>query len=169
MKAHINMINDETGTNILIEYMFLIVIMAVLFSYFILVLFSVMNNSDSIIIGQELGVIGNDLANRIAGFSTKVNIYEYDSDQWESDVSAYSENIYLPELVGNKPYSIKITYDQGARTGRILVTYQSNTNINRTVEFRSTVDVIETTIDSTGLQPRIFYDQAQHAIRLVGS
>jgi ABC-type enterochelin transport system permease subunit len=160
--------NDDSGTNILIEYMLLIVIMALFFSFFILMLYNMMTDSNRIIVGQELGVIANDMANRITEFSAKVNVYQHDDSYWESDISGYEEEVNVPGLVEGKTYTIDVTYDDVAQTGKVLVTYGPDYSINRTVTFRSVTRVVASRVSSTDSNPRMIYDSVPGHIRVVG-
>lgn len=132
--------------------------MAVFFSIVCLMMNSMINNADEIVVGQELGVVAHDIANRISGFSQTVSANEYHSDYWINDVSKYNETIDLPDLVGGKPYTIETSYESGTKTGTVKVSYGMNANVNRSVSFRSTIPVAVKTISSTDANPKIYYD-----------
>ncbi len=157
MHAHRDRHHDEAGAAILVEYMFIIVIMSIFFGLFLLLVSSIIRNSDQTVVGQELGVVANDIANRIAVFSNKIAASESAGGQWGSQVSGYSEAIDLPEMAQGKQYTIDITYDSTSQTGKIKVSYGANANINRTVAFRSGTPVIGSTISSTDASPKISY------------
>jgi hypothetical protein len=166
MRTFDSLSNDDSGASVLVEYVFIIVIMATFFTMFLLLVNSTIRNTDEVIVGQELGIVANDIANRISEFSNKVSIFTYNSTHWTSNVSGYSEAIDLPELAQGKQYSIKIKYNDNSGTGNITVYYGSNYNINRTVSFQSGTKVAETTISSTDANPQIYF--VSNTIRVEG-
>lgn len=132
--------------------------MAVFFSVICLLVNSMINNADQIVVEQELGVVAHDIANRISGFSQTVSANQHQSIDWESDVSGYSELIDLPDLVGGKPYTIETTYDPATLTYTVKVSYGMNANVYRSVSFRSAIDVVPAMISSTSANTKIYYD-----------
>lgn len=157
---------DDSGSNVLIEYIFMILIMASFFTIFILMLSNVIGTSNRVVIGQELSVVSNDLANRIVAFSGKVSIDQYNNSHWVSNISSNTEEIDLPDMVEGKPYLVEVTYEESTMTGAIKVTYEYDRSINSTAHFRSSIKVIPSSIASTDYNPRIFYDKNQCAITL---
>ncbi len=153
----------------MVEYILSIIIMAVFFSVICLLVNSMINNADQIVVEQELGVVAHDIANRISGFSQTVSANQHQSIDWESDVSGYSELIDLPDLVGGKPYTIETTYDPGTLTYTVKVSYGMNPNVYRSVSFRSAIDVVvPAMIASTSANPQIKYDPLLNKIQMVG-
>jgi hypothetical protein len=150
---------DDSGTSVMVEYILAIVIMSMFFSLMVLVMNSMINNSDQIVVGQELGIVANDVANRISGFSQMVNASNYNSIYLSNDVSTYNETIDLPDLVGGKPYTIVTDYDGSTKTGTIKVSYGMNSNVNRSVSFRTAIPIAAgSTISSSSANPKIYYD-----------
>lgn len=158
---------DDSGASVMIEYILIIMIMASFFTIFLLLLNNIIGNANSVVIGQELDVIANDMANRIVSFSGKTGIDQYNSTYWASGVSSNTEEIDLPDMVGGKPYLIQIAYSDSDGTGTVKVTYGDDHSINRTAYFRSGIKVVPSTMASTGSNPRIYYDATQGAIKLV--
>jgi hypothetical protein len=141
------------------------------FTIVVLMMNSMINNADAIVVGQELGVVAHDVANRISGFSQMASVSQYNDNSWRSVVTGagYDETIDLPDLVGGKPYKIETSYDPVSETGTVKVSYDVNSNVNRSVSFRSAIRVAPATISSTGANPRIYYDPSGGgSIQVVG-
>jgi hypothetical protein len=168
MRANNSLSSDNSGVSVLIEYIFIIMITATFFAMFLLLVNATIRNTDQIVVGQELGIVANDVTNRISYFSSKVNNYMHNSPYWTSNVSGYSEAIDLPELAQGKQYFVVIKYNDSSKTGNVTVYYGSNTNINRTVSFRSGTNVANTTISSTDTSPKIYYYPDNRTIMVVG-
>jgi hypothetical protein len=169
MIANGRLSRDDSGVNVPVEYVFVIVITAMFFAMFLLLVNTTIRNTDESIVGQELGIIANDIANRITEFSGKIGANTFKSDNWTSNVSGYSEAIDLPDLAQGKQYTVVITFDNIAKTGKVKASYGSNVFINRTASFRSGTDVTDGMISSTDASPRISYDPDDHSILVVGS
>ena len=150
---------DDSGSNVLIEYIFMILIMASFFTIFILLLSNVIGTSNRVVIGQGLSVVSNDLANRIVAFSGKVSIDQYNNSHWVSNISSNTEEIDLPDMVEGKPYLVEVTYEESTMTGAIKVTYEDDRSINSTAHFRSykgdTIDIATLTITPVSSTIRI--------------
>lgn len=159
--------HDDSGANILVEYVFMIVIMAIFFSVFLLMMNTVIGNANRVVIGQELGVVANDVANRIVAFSGKIGIDQHDNTYWASDVSDDTEEIDLPDMVNGKPYYVQVTYSDSTQSGAVTVVYGDDYSINSTAHFRSAVRVIPSKISSTDNNPGIYYEKTDDTIRLV--
>lgn len=157
MKANDSLSSDNSGVSVPLEYMFVIFIAAAFFVMLLLLVNTTIRNTDQMVVGQELGIIANDVANRILVFSSKVGVSTYKSANWTSNVTGYSEVIELPELAQGKQYSVVIKYNGGLKTGNVTVFYGSNANINRTVSFRSNTKVANMTFSSTDASPKIYY------------
>ena len=169
MSAHRDRHYDDNGAAILVEYMFIIVIMSIFFGMFLLLVGSIIRNSDQTVVGQELGVVANDIANRIALFSDQIAASESAGGQWGSQVSGSIEAIDLPAMTQDKQYTIDITYESSSQTGKITVSYGSNPDINRTVAFRSSTPVVGSRISSTDAGPKMCYDPSGPTITVVGA
>jgi hypothetical protein len=152
---------------VLVEYVFMIVIMAIFFSVFILLMGTVIGNTNRVVIGQELGVVANDVANRIVAFSGKISIDQHNNNYWACDVSDSREEINLPDMVDGKPYQVQVTFDDLTQSGAVTVTYGDDRSINSTAHFRSGVKVLPSTVNSTDNTPCIYYRQSDRSIRLV--
>lgn len=148
---------DNSGVSVPLEYVFILIITATFFGVFLLLVNSYFSNTEQIVVGQELGIVANDVANRISVFSCKINISTYNSANWTSNVSGYSEAIDLPDLAHGKQYSVLIKYDDSSKTGNVTVSYGPNININRTASFRSGTKVANTMVSSTDASPKIYY------------
>lgn len=158
---------DDSGASVLIEYMFLIVIMAIFFTMFLFLLNTVIVNSNRVVIMQELDIVANDVANRIVAFSGKVAIEQYNNTYWASDVSSNTEEIELPDMVNGKPYNVQVTYSDSTGAYAVKVTYGDDYSINSTAHFRSGTKVTPSMINSTGYNPRIYYEKTEGSIKLV--
>ena len=167
MRGFGRLYEDDAGTSVMIEYILAIVIMAMFFSIVVLMLSSMINNSDQIVVDGELGIVAHDVANSISEFSQTVNSSKYNSVYWSSDVSAYNEILDLPDLVGGKPYTLVTSYDAGTRTGTVKVSYGMNDNVNCSVSFRTAIPVAASTISSNSANPRVYYDPNNGPIGII--
>jgi type II secretory pathway pseudopilin PulG len=164
MRGLSHLYEDDAGVSVMIEYIFAIVIMSVLFTMVVLLMNSMINNSDNIVTEQELGIVAHDISNRMSSFSQKISADQYVSDYQTNTVSENSKTIDLPDLVGGKPYTIDISCDSvtypGTYTGTVKVSYSQNPNINRSVSFASAYEVEATTFSSNSADLKIYYDDS---------
>jgi type II secretory pathway pseudopilin PulG len=160
MRGLSHLYEDDAGVSVMIEYIFAIVIMSVLFTMVVLLMNSMINNSDNIVTEQELGIVAHDISNRMSSFSQKISADQYVSDYQTNTVSENSKTIDLPDLVGGKPYTIAISYDFVTDTGTVKVSYSQNPNINRSVSFASAYEVEATTFSSNSADLKIYYDDS---------
>lgn len=153
---------DDAGTSVMVEYILSIVIMSIFFSMVVLLMNSMINNADRIVKDQELGVVAYDISNRVSSFSQTLSANQYLSDYQTSTVSAYSEVIDLPDLVGGKPYTLTTSssYDSGW-IGTIKVSDSQNPHVNRSVSFASAYEVEAATFSSNSANLKIYYSSGK--------
>lgn len=161
--------NDDSGVSVLLEYIFLMTITAVLFSLFIIVLYSIFTNADQVIIGDELGIVSNDVAGRISGFSGGVYLNQYSDPAWNSNVPGSTQTIDLPGLVSNNQYQVYIDYDPTTKSGIVTASYKSSFTANKTAGFRSDISVVPVVLQSTNQKVNLYYDSPGNKIILEGA
>jgi len=160
------MIRDDRGASILLEYIMSIVITAVLFSVMLVILNSVILNTDKVVTEPQLAIIANDIANQVSSFSNEVNFNRYNDSSWNSGMSRYNSTLLLPELAQDKEYVINIHYDNANRAGYVRVSLESNPGINRTSSFHSAVKVADTMFYNNLDKGTIAYDATSNTIEV---
>ena len=156
--------NDDSGVSVLLEYIFLMTITAVLFSVFIVVLYSIFTNADQVIIEDELGIVSNDVAGQISGFSSGVYLNQYSDAAWNSNVPKSAQTIDLPGLVGDKQYQIYIDYDPTTKSGLVTASYKSSFQANKTAGFRSDIPVTPVMLQSNSQKINLYYDPVNNIV-----
>jgi hypothetical protein len=152
------MLNDDAGTNILIEYTLGLCVLAALFVMLILILNQTIRDSNTIVLDEQLGIIANQLSNRISTFSTEVNLSKFNDPYYSTSISDYTESIDLPPIAQGDQYIIEIKYYDDAKIGYVNVSYGLNYNINRSATFQSTIDVDDNKIYYSNGKGTIKYD-----------
>lgn len=160
------MIRDDRGASILLEYIMSIVITAVLFSVMLVILNSVIFNTDRVITEPQMAIIANDIANQISSFSNEVNFNRYNDSCRNSGMSGYDSTLLLPELAQDKEYVINIHYDNANQAGYVKVSLESNPGVNRTSSFHSDVKVAESMFYNNLDKGTISYDAATNTIEV---
>jgi hypothetical protein len=160
--------DDDSGVSVLIEYILLMTITAIMFSVFIMVLYTVFINVDRVVIGDELGIVSNDVASRISGFSNDVYTSEYSNTDYASSVSGSSELIELPGLVNGQQYQVNVSYDPGTKSGLVTIFYQSEITMTKTASFHSDVQVKPVSIMSPSQSLYMYYDRPANEIVMEG-
>jgi hypothetical protein len=136
-----SMLNDDSGTNILIEYTLSFCVLAALFVMLILLLNQTINDSNTIVLDEQLGIIANQLSNRISTFASEVNLSTNDDKYYSTSVTGFTESIDLPPIAQGNQYIIEIEYYPGAKIGYVNVSYGLNYNVNRSATFQSNIKV----------------------------
>lgn len=160
---------DDSGTTVLLEYVFLMTITAILFSVFILVLYTIFVDVDQVVIGDELSIVANDVANRISGFSGDVYVNQYGDPYVGSSIPGSGEMIELPGLVNGQNYKISVNYDAASKSGNVTIHYQSEITLNETAGFHSDIPVTPVSVYSPSQQLKMYYDKAGNRIVLEGA
>jgi hypothetical protein len=134
-------LENDDGVNILLEYLFSLTVMVILFSLMVMTIGSIMNNTDRIVLKEEFDIVSNDLSNRITAFSDEILMTQQTGMNVSSTVDDHTAYFDLPELVSGKQYVVEITYDDSLKAGKVKVTYEGNTNVYSIATFNSTVKV----------------------------
>jgi hypothetical protein len=133
--------NDDSGVNIILEYLFTLVVMVILFSMMIMTIGNVMDTTDRIVLKEEFDIIANDIANRISAYSSEVYIINGSGTDDCTFVDDHVVYFDLPELVQGKQYQVSIDYDTDENQGTVKVTYEKNVNVYSTAYFTSKIPV----------------------------
>jgi hypothetical protein len=135
-------LKNDNGVNILLEYLFSLMVMVILFSLMIMTIGNVMNNTDRIVLKEEFDIVANDLANRITAFSDEITLTKQTAGI-NSTTTVDSHTVYfdLPELVSGKQYVVDVSYNNTLKSGTVTVTYASNINIYSIATFNTTIPV----------------------------
>ncbi len=161
-----SMMRDDRGASILLEYILSIVITSVLFAVLLLVLNSLLFNTDTVITEPQLTIIANDIANQLSSFANEVNFNRHADSGWNGDMSDYSTTMLLPDLVQDKQYAVRLTYDDTTHVGNITIWLTSNPDINQTMTYNSPVKVAETTFYNSLDRGTIAYDAVGREIEV---
>lgn len=159
-------LGDDSGVNILLEYLFTLIVMVMLFSIMVLTINNVMDISDRIVLKEEFDIISNDVANRISAFSSEIylnNKMNMNSTTLVDNQRAYFE---LPELVRGKQYKVDVTYDNSLRYGKVVVSYASNSNIYSSTTFTTMLPVSNTSFYSQQNRYDLYYDRMNNKIEI---
>ena len=160
--------DDDSGVSVLVEYIFLMTITAVMFSVFILVLYTTFLSVDRVVIGNELGIVSNDVAGRISGFSNEVYTGQYSNPEYASSVRGSAEYIELPGLVNGQQYQVNVTYDPATKSGFVNINYQSEITLARAASFHSDVSVKPVSLYSPSQSIYMYYDSVGNQIIMEG-
>lgn len=143
---------EDSGASILIEYIFTITILSVLFTMIILYLGTTMTRSDRIVMSEELDITASIIANQLSHYSNELQLNDitlqspnYAELTYLAATKVSERTFIVPRPYGNKQYSIKVE-DLGSGRGRVTVTYLSDETINTVTTFSSPVPVEDNTI-----------------------
>lgn len=95
---------DDSGVNIIIEYLLNLTIMMVLFTIILLMYQSMMTQSSNSVLNEELKIYANDFANRIVIFDRMVN----SSVAQGGSVGDLETTFETPSTILGNAYNIKI-------------------------------------------------------------
>lgn len=163
-----SMLNDSTGTNILIEYTLTFCVLAALFVVLLLMLNQTIRNSNSIVLDEQLGIIANQLSNRISTFSSEVNISTFNNVNYSTSVTSYTESLELPPIAQGDQYIVEIKYYPGLNIGYVNVSYGLNIYVNRSATFQSKIFVQDSKFYSMNSKGTISYDGSNDIIKVSG-
>jgi len=149
-------IKDESGVNILLEYIYTLIVTMVLFTIIVLMVANMKGVSDSIAIKEQLDVIANDVADRLSAFTSNVYMNSQKDDNSMAIIAGHGVYFELPQLVEGKHYSINI-YSSDNR-GTVEVTFALDSNVKSTATFKALVPVKNTTLYSQDGEYGIYYD-----------
>lgn len=168
---------DDSGANLLIEYMFTIIIAAILFGILLLSLQSIITRSDQIIMGEEQSIAANIVANQLSDYSNELylndltlqltNPADY-SPLYSADATLASARSFdIPKPYTGKQYSIEVTDDDFTycdgttrHRGVVKVTYVSDPSIYSTATFNSRVPVQDNIITCNTYRLKISLNRA---------
>lgn len=159
---------DESGVSVLLEYILLMTITAILFSVFVLVLYTIFTDVERVVVGDELCIVANDVASRISGFSNDVYVNQYSNQYGGSTVPGSSELIDLPGLVNSQQYNVSVSYDPASRAGMVNIKYQSDIQLNETASFHSDIGITPISVYCPSQQLNMYYDDTRRQIVLEG-
>lgn len=157
---------DDLAANILIEYLLTLAISMALFVILLLIMHNTTDNADRIVMKEECDIIANDIANRISTFSSEVNITDQNGSNSITDIPSQVTYVDLPTLVQGKQYKVAITYDGVAKSGKVLVSYASNSNIYSIATFSSTKTIKEGSFYSTTGRYGLYYDGTTNKVEM---
>lgn len=149
---------DDSGVNILLEFLFSLIMVVILFTIMMLVIGNIISSSDRIVLKEEFDIIANDLANRISAFSSEVYLNDHKGSFDSTVVSDKAAYFDLPEPVKGRQYQVDITYDQGSKIGTVKVSYVSDSNVYSIATFPSEIKVEQYSFNSHQGKYEIYYD-----------
>lgn len=150
-------LGDDSGANILLEYIYTLIVTMVLFSIIVLLIANMRSVSDSIALKEELDIVANDVADRLSAFTC--NAYMNSQPDVNSTAIIQGQGVYfdLPELVEGKQYNVNITYSDSQKVGTVVVSYVSNTNVYSTATFKAMEPVKNVSFNSQDGRYGIYY------------
>lgn len=162
-------LKDDSGVNILLEYLFSLIVTVILFTILILLIGNIMDVSDHIALKEEYDIISNDVANRISAYSSEVYLNDQRGVYDSTVVSVESTYFDLPEPMSNKQYQVDVDYTPAAGAKpeywTVKVSSTSDSSIYSTATFTSNIDVrTPVSFNSHQGQYRIYYDRTNQQI-----
>jgi hypothetical protein len=158
------LLKDDSGVNILLEFIFSLVVMVILFTLMLLFISNIISNSDRTILTEEYDIIANDVANRMSAFSSEVYLNDqkgsYDSTVVENHVVYFD----LPEPINNKQYQVEISYTN--KMGTVRVSYVSDSTIYSIATFYSYIPVEDNSFNSHQGRYSIYYKMSDNKIKV---
>ncbi|MCD1294741.1 hypothetical protein CUJ83_06980 [Methanocella sp. CWC-04] len=161
-----NFLKDETGVNVVVEYIFTLIIMSVLLTILLMTLNSVISTSDRLVLKEEFDIISNDFAGRITCVSNEIYMNGYTDEHTNTTATGYGLYFELPKLVKGKQYIVNVTYDAATRSGDVIITYEANSGVTSAASFSSVVPVEETFFYSSDAPGHIYYNGSTIVIDL---
>lgn len=142
---------DESGASLLIEYVFTIVIAAILFSVLLLNLQSILTKSDQIIMGEELDIAANIIANQLSDYSNELQLNKYTGDyslaMYPLGVTkASARHFDIPRPYSGKQYIVEVSPGTGTQRGKVKVIYASDPDIYSVATFNAQYPIYACTI-----------------------
>lgn len=123
---------NDSGSNVLIEYLFTIIISTILFAMLLLSLQSVLAKSDQLIMSEEIDIASSIVANQLSDFSNGLWLNDYTGTYSLADSAGGERYFSIPEPYGDKQYSIEVSdevIDANNRRGKVKVTFQSDPDV----------------------------------------
>lgn len=156
------MIKDDRGTNILIEYILTLCILAILFAVLLTTVNTTLRNANTSVVGEQLEIIANDIANRISVFSNEVALSQSTNAHYTTTVSDYTATFELVALTQGDQYYIEITstWDNvnNIWMGKVKVSYVPTPTIYKEITFRSHYEVTSIPFYNTNGEGEIHFD-----------
>lgn len=163
---------DDSGSNLMIEYILTIAIAALLFSVLLSCFQSIITKSDQIIMSEEMDIVGSIIANQLTDYSNQLRLNDYTGIY--SQANSMSSNRYfdVPKPYSGKQYQIQVS-DQvinvNEHMGRVKIIYVSNPNIYSIYTFNSPYEVQPKTItcNTYRLKVSLYVDPVSQSKSLV--
>lgn len=153
------LMEDESGVNILIEYVMNFAITLILFTIVLLTYQSLMTQSNNNVTEEQLKIIANDIANKITAFDNVVSSSSnnrFISSTYGSDsgtINSLSQTFNMQSQISGHTYYIDIYYNGPAPSDGYVVAHTSDTNIVPVkASFRTNHPVDATTSDPITIQ-----------------
>lgn len=134
---------DDSGSSLLMEYIFTIIIAALLFSVLLLTLQSIITRSNQVLMSQETDLAASIVANQLSDYSNDIWLNTYGNgvvSLTEAGAGAKYFNLSKPD--SGKQYSVKVAHDPGfSGRGIVTVTYLADPTVYSTYTFNSPIPV----------------------------
>lgn len=170
-----SVIRDDSGASMLLEYVFTITISALLFTMLLMNLGSIMDKSDRIVMGEEMDIAANIVANQLTDYSNELYLNDITLSLPPSGYSSlYSMAVTqdasfryfnLPKPYSGKQYTIEV-WDSGEsyigeslQRGIVKVSYVSDPSVYSIANFNSPIPIKPDTIICNSYSMKISYDR----------
>lgn len=151
-----NIINDESGVNIIIEYLMNFAIILVLFTIVILMFQSVMAQSNTTAMSEELKIYAGDIANRIVTFDRMIDTTEARG----GNIGEFENNFDAPVQITGMTYSIILTDNS------VQLQPLDRNIMPVTISFYTSHKVTPTTVPSSALNHVISFNKGTDKIEV---
>jgi hypothetical protein len=167
--------NDDSGASMLLEYIFLIIISALLFTMLLMNLGSIMSKSDRIVMDEEVDIAASIVANQLADYSNELylnditlRMSDYSSIYSMADTQDDNFRYFnLPKPYSGRQYIIEVQdSNEGLQRGIVKVTYVSDPGVYSVANFNSPVPVKTETIICNSYNMKVSYDPSANEMVL---
>lgn len=152
------LLKDDSGVTIILEFIFSLVVMVILFTIMMLVLGNIIENGNHVALKEEYDIIANDVANRVSAFSSEVYLNDQKGTYESTTIGSQVLYFDLPEPVNGKQYQVDVSYDAGKQTGTVRVSAVADSTIYSTATFRSVKTVAQSSFNSQPERYEMSYD-----------
>ena len=149
-------IEDESGVNVIIEYLMSFAIIMVLFTIVILMYQSTMARSNTVAMNEELKIYAGDIANRIIAFDRMVNTTEARS----GTISGFENDFDTPTQIAGMTYSIILT------NNNVQLQPLDRNIMSVNISFNTSHKVTPTTVPSSALNHIISFNKTTDQIEV---
>jgi hypothetical protein len=149
-------IKDESGVNVIIEYLMSFAIIMVLFTIVILMYQSSMARSNTVAMNEELKIYAGDIANRIVTFDRMVNTTEARG----GTIGGFENDFDTPTQITGMTYSIILTDNS------VQLQPLDRNIMPVSISFKTSHKVTPTTVPSSALNHVISYNKITHEIEV---